>query len=216
LSKGGRSRLLLAAIVGSILLPIGIGTISGVGLESVADGNETYPFAANYYRTLLPKNPEYLKKRGEYAQTGFDRFGSPVTGLSECQRRLLYMSAIADRGDEDMLIGDALASQRSRALEVGFDRPAIVALESLSSPVVGALKGCRYTIVGFFCAQLGLKVVDQANDRDLADLKARKEKWIIENENASCAAADAMMRTLPNPANPPSASNSAPKHQSPD
>jgi len=173
------------ALLASIALPMSVGAIRGIGLSRAADGNQTFPFAESYYDEILPNSDAHLRRRHEFAFVYKNRFGVTIRGGSACQNRLQRAFA-----NPSAIVGGALSLQRSLALEDIFDRPGIAAIERYPSPLVGALRGCRYTLLTFVCDSWGRATISRANLANAAALRKEKEEWIRESESASCIVAE--------------------------
>jgi len=173
------------ALVASIVLPMSVGALRGIGLSRAADGNQSFPFAESYHDEILAGSGAYLKRRNAFAFAYKNRFGTTVRGGTDCQKRLQWAFV-----DPSAIVGGVLSSQTSLALEDVFDRPGITALERFPGPLVGALKGCRYTLLTLACDAWGRATVSRANLADAAALQKEKGQWLREIESASCAVAD--------------------------
>ncbi len=175
---------------GGLILPLIIGAASGVGLNRAADGNETYPFAESYYQTVIPNMPDYTTTRDRYSKTGYNPYGMKVSDITICRSQdwVFPPNSNDDRvlSDNASLIHSALAYQRSLALEQKFDDPAIMALENLTSPVVGALKGCHYTILRPLCDYASGSIIKKAYKKNRKLLEKRRQQWLSIHERGSC------------------------------
>ncbi|WP_157219834.1 hypothetical protein [Flavisphingomonas formosensis] len=173
------------ALVASIALPMSVGALRGIGLSRAADGNQSFPFAESYYDEILPSSGTHLRQRHEFAFVYKNRYGVTIRGGSACQNRLQRAFV-----NPSAIVGGALSLQRSLALEDIFDRPGIAAIEQYPGPLVGALRGCRYTLLTFVCDSWGRATVSRANLANAAALQKEKEEWVRESESASCIVAD--------------------------
>lgn len=180
-----RSACILALALTSIILPICMGALRGLGLSRAADGNQTFAFAQSYYDDVVEGFEDYSRARNAFSRTGSNRYGIRVYGRSQCQEQLVYTW-----GEEEQLVSYALSYQRSNVLNEIFDRPGIEALENLPSPIVGALAGCRYTLASPICAAWSRRIVTRANKEKLPELQREENNWLRRNEAASCKASD--------------------------
>lgn len=180
-----RSAHIAALALTSIILPMCIGALRGIGLSKAADGNQTFAFAESYYDDVIEGDREYTKARDKFSRTGWNLFGLRVHGRSQCQEQLGETWI-----EEEQLIGTALSYQRSRVLEQIFDQPGVEALEALPSPIVGALAGCRYTLMSTICVAWSRQIIRRANKAGLPAVQREGDTWLRRNEAASCKASD--------------------------
>ncbi|MCI4589336.1 hypothetical protein MOK15_04395 [Sphingobium sp. BYY-5] len=176
-----RFALISLVIFATIIVPLGIGAVQGLGLSKAADGNQTFPFARKYFGDVVGDDTEYRKMRDEFSGTGWGSFGNRAPGVSICQKLI-----IRSFNQQDELIGAALINQRSVVLDEIFDRPGIEAIEALPSPVTGALRACKYTIVAATCHIWSRRTIASAIKSALPSLQNEKRKWLVDNEAASC------------------------------
>lgn len=189
-----RTRVAIVAslLLGSFLVPVAVGAFRGIGLSEAADGNQTLAFAKSYYIQIIDDLDEYSRRRNAFSDLGRNEFGQEVQNYSACQA--LMAQSIEE---EEMLLAAALRYQRSSVLEDIFDQPAIEAIEALPTPFVGALDGCRYTIIGAACDAWAGRVISRANDKGTAVLQRERREWLRSNEAASCKASAKFSAPLP-------------------
>ena len=187
-----RVAIIASLLLGSVLVPVIVGTFQGMGLNEAADGNQTLAFAESYYIQVIDDLDEYARRRNAFSESGQNMFGQKVHDYSACQA--LMAQSIEE---DDMLLAAALSHQRSSVLETIFDQPAIEAIEALPAPLVGALGGWRYTIIGAACDAWAGGVITRANDRGTAVLQRERRKWLRSNEAASCRASAKLVAPLP-------------------
>ncbi len=175
---------------GGLILPLIIGAAGGVGLNRAADGNETYPFAESYYQTVIPKMPDYTTTRDRYTKTGYNPYGLKVSDGTICRAQDWIFPPNSNNDqvllDNASLIHSALAYQRSLVLAQKFEDPAIMSLENLTSPVVGALNGCQYTILGPLCDYAGALIINDSYKKNRQLLETTRREWLSIHESGSC------------------------------
>lgn len=187
-----RVAIVASVLLGSVLVPVAVGTVRGMGLNEAADGNQTLAFAESYYIQVVDDLDEYTRRRNAFSESGQNEFGQKVDNYSACQ------ALLAQSIDEDeMLLAAALRHQRSSVLKTIFDQPAIGAIEALPAPIVGALGGCRYTMIGAACDAWAGGVITRANERGTAVLQRERKEWLRSNEAASCKASAKFVAPLP-------------------
>lgn len=180
-----RYTYIAAVALSSIVLPMCIGALHGVGLTRAADGNQTFDFAKSHYDNVYERFSEYGKARDEFSDARWNMFGLKGNGRSKCQEQLAQTYV-----EEDQLVSSALLIQKSLMLEDIFDKPGIDALEDLPSPIVGALAGCRYTLVSPVCTAWSRQLIKRANEAAAPKLQREKRAWLQRSEAASCKASD--------------------------
>jgi hypothetical protein len=183
-----RIRTILMMTFASVLLPMAIGAWRELELNDGADGNQTLDSAEKYYQEVAYDILEHENRRAEFAQTHHDRFGQKFNTPSKCQE-LLNQRAFTGEAPEDSVASAALTYQKSSILEHSFDWPAILAINELPRPVVGALKACRYTIVIAICDSWGRNLANGAIQAANETLQKEKIDWLRKNEAASCKVA---------------------------
>jgi hypothetical protein len=188
-----RSAYIVALVLASIILPMCVGALRGIGLSRAADGNQTFAFAQSYYSDVIEGSGEYARARDRFSRTGPNKFGLMVQERSPCQVQLVETWV-----EEDQIVSSALSNQRSEVLQQIFDEPGIVALEALPSPLVGALAGCRYTLASTICVAWSRKIISRANSAKFAALQREGHNWLTRNEAASCKTSSTFGAKEPN------------------
>lgn len=184
--------IVASLLLGSILVPVTVGAFRGIGLNEAADGNHTLAFAESYYIQIIDDLDDYTRRRNAFSDFGRNEFGQKSLNYSACQALMAQSTE-----EDEILLAAALRYQRSSVLEDIFDQPAIEAIEALPAPIVGALGGCRYTLISAACNAWAGGVISRANERGTAILQGERRKWLRSNEAASCKASAKFVAPLP-------------------
>lgn len=175
--------IITSLLLGSILTPIAIGALRGTGSNEQADENEIVTFAESYYFQIIDDFEDYKRRREKFSGNGTHLFGRKISNYSECKGKMNQIP------EDDIMFAAALSHQRSTVLKNIFDQPAIDAIEDLPAPLIGALNGCRYTVMGAACdAWTGGKIF-RANRKGMAVLERERQEWLRKHDAARCKAA---------------------------